>query len=58
MVALNANRKKDMITLNAELGTNNDSECQTEKMALNIKLKKDGGSEHWKGDDECPIVIG
>ena len=46
MVALNANQKKDMMTLNAELGTNNDSECQTEKMALNAKLKRDDDSEH------------
>ena len=40
MVALNANQKKDMMTLNAELGTNNDSECQTENTALNVKLKQ------------------
>ena len=38
MVALNANRKKDMMTLSPELGTNNDSECQTKNMALNAKL--------------------
>ena len=58
MVALNTNRKKDMMTLNVELGANNDFECQTKKVALNAKLKRDGGSEHWKGRDECPIVIG
>ena len=39
-MALNAKRKKDMITLNAELETNNDFEHQTEDAALNAKLKE------------------
>ena len=58
MVALNANQKKDMMTLNAELGTNNGSKCQTEKMTPNAKLKRDDGFEHWKCGDECLIVTG
>ena len=37
-MALNANRKKDTMTMNVELGTNNGLECQTENVALNAKL--------------------
>ena len=57
MVALNANQKKDMMTLNAELGTNNGSKCQTEKMTPNAKLKRDDGFEHqnWKCNSERQI---
>ena len=37
-VTLNVKRKKDMMALNVELKTNNDSERQTKNMALNAKL--------------------
>ena len=38
-VTLNVKRKKDRMTLNVELKTNNDSERQTKNMALNTKLQ-------------------
>ena len=37
---LNVKWKKDMRALNAELKTNNNSECQTKDMTLNAKLKE------------------
>ena len=39
-MALNAKRKKDIMTLNAELETNNDFEHQTEDTVLNAKLNE------------------
>ena len=42
-MALNAKLKKNMIALNAELKTNNDSKQQTKDMALNVY--ENGGSE-------------
>ena len=38
-MALNAKLKKDIMTLNVKLKTNNNSECQTKNTALNAKLK-------------------
>ena len=39
-MTLNAKWKKEMMALNAELETNNDSEHQTEDENLNAKLKE------------------
>ena len=36
---LNAKRKRDMIALNVELRTNDDSKRQTEDVALNAKMR-------------------